>query len=66
MVEQLNSNTKVAGIKWEVLREHALRADYKEQCWYSELSESDKEKLETLRDMEQQGQISEADAEEER
>ena len=31
----LSDNTKVAGNKWSVLREHAMQDNYKEQSWVS-------------------------------
>ena len=46
----LSDETKVGGMAWHELRVSAMKKDYTEQAWYTDITDEDKRKLEELRE----------------
>ena len=46
----MSDETKVGGMAWHELRESAMKKDYTEQAWYTDITDEDKRKLEELRE----------------
>ena len=45
----ISDETKVGGKAWQELRASAMRSDYTEQAWYTDITDEEKQKLEELR-----------------